>query len=103
MLSFLEEYHIRGISEKNQLELRKEAYFPQIEALDAAITFFSQSLNSLCAKYGQIAQEIDLANSHSQKLKEGLNPFIFLAENKRKSHVPLLALDIEKNPILLAR
>jgi REP element-mobilizing transposase RayT len=96
MLRFLVEYHIKDVSYRNLSMIKGESFHPQIEALDAAIMFFSHSINSFSTKFGEIAQELALEEYNSKELKEGSKDFIFLADNRRKTYVPLLGVDSKR-------
>jgi hypothetical protein len=91
MIRHLFEHNIDEISKVNHM-LIQNGISHQMEAIDASIMIFSESIKSLYAKYGETLQEIDLihlTNEEARNVLQESKEMIFLTDIKRKPYISL--------------
>ncbi|KAA1089487.1 hypothetical protein PGT21_019642 [Puccinia graminis f. sp. tritici] len=92
MLRYMMQFHIKGVSNELMAELQKMDVYPQIQAYDEAALLFSDVLDSMYVKYGEVLQNLSPHELVNRRRKLDLWDIIHLTNRSQRNQPSIFSL-----------
>ncbi|EFP84506.1 uncharacterized protein PGTG_10226 [Puccinia graminis f. sp. tritici CRL 75-36-700-3] len=92
MLRYMMQFHIKGVSNELMAELQKMDVYPQIQAYDEAALLFSDVLDSMYVKYGEVLQNLSPHELVDRRRRLDLWDIIHLTNRSQRNQPSIFSL-----------